>query len=104
MYGFWPYSCPNGLDAREVTQDTLVRAFQAINQFDSRKSFAPWLFTIARRKCIDHHRRRAAWQDEPVPERAHTEDPACLLAEQEDRRNLWHTARRTLPPNQFQAL
>jgi RNA polymerase sigma factor (sigma-70 family) len=56
IYGFIANSCRNATDAREVTQDTFVRAFQAIGQFDGRRGFAPWLFTIARRKCIDHHR------------------------------------------------
>ena len=56
IYGFVANCCRNGTDAREVTQDTFVRAFQAIGQFDLQRGFAPWLFTIARRKCIDHHR------------------------------------------------
>ena len=32
--GFVANSCRNASDAREVTQDTFVRAFQAIGQFD----------------------------------------------------------------------
>src|SRR5580692_2625739 len=56
IYGFIFQSCRRHADARELTQDAFVRAYQAIAQFDSRRAFAPWLFTIARRKCIDHFR------------------------------------------------
>jgi RNA polymerase sigma-70 factor (ECF subfamily) len=104
IYGFVANSCGNCADAREVTQDTFVRAFQAIEQFDSQRSFAPWLFTIARRKCLDHYRAARPPADEPVPELADHDDPAELLARQEDRQSLWELARRHLPKPQFQAL
>ena len=70
IYGFIANSCRNATDAREVTQDTFVRAFQAIGQFNCRRGFGPWLFTIARRKCIDHHRASLPAADESVPELA----------------------------------
>jgi RNA polymerase sigma-70 factor, ECF subfamily len=104
IYGFVANSCGNGADARELTQDTFVRAFQAIEQFDSQRSFAPWLFTIARRKCLDHYRAARPPADEPVPELADHDDPAELLSRQEDRHILWELARRHLPKPQFQAL
>lgn len=92
------------IDAQEITQDTFVRAFQAIAQFDARQSFAPWLFTIARRKCIDHYRSAPPPTASPVPEPADFDDPAELLARDEDRRDLWRLARLRLPELQFQAL
>jgi RNA polymerase sigma-70 factor, ECF subfamily len=104
IYGFIANSCRNTVDAREVTQDTFVRAFQAIDQFDGRRGFAPWLFTIARRKCIDHYRAAPPVADEPMPELADYSDPAELLARQEERQGLWGLARRRLPESQFQTL
>jgi RNA polymerase sigma-70 factor (ECF subfamily) len=104
IYGFVANFCGNGADAREVTQDTFVRAFQAIERFDPGRSFAPWLFTIARRKCLDRHRGARPTVDDPVPELADEDDPAELLARQEERQNLWELARRKLPKPQFQAL
>jgi RNA polymerase sigma-70 factor, ECF subfamily len=104
IFGFVANLCSNAADARELTQDTFVRAFQAIEQFDSQRSFAPWLFTIARRKCLDHYRAARPPADEPVPELADLDDPAELLARQEDRHSLWELARRHLPKPQFQAL
>jgi RNA polymerase sigma factor (sigma-70 family) len=105
IYAFVTQCCGRGPDACEVTQDTFVRAFQAIAQFDSRRGFAPWLFTIARRKCLDHHREAPpALADEALPDLPDDDDPSELLARQEERQNLWDLARRRLPEAQFQAL
>src|SRR5882672_3841692 len=59
IYRFVANFCRVEADACEITQETFVRAFQALGQFDARRFFAPWLFTIARRKCLDHHRSSA---------------------------------------------
>ena len=76
IYAFVTHCCRNSADAQEVTQDTFVRAFQAIAQFDPRRGFAPWLFTIARRKCIDHHRAAPpAMAAGPMPELLDPVDP-----------------------------
>ena len=104
IYGFVANSCGNRADAREVTQDTFVRAFQAIEQFDPRRGFAPWLFTIARRKCLDRYRAAPPPADEEVPEMPDENDPSELLARREERRSLWDLARRRLSEPQFQAL
>jgi RNA polymerase sigma-70 factor, ECF subfamily len=94
----------NPTEAREVTQDTFVRAFQAISQLNSRLAFAPWLFSIARRKCIDSYRSKRLIADEPPPEQPDFDDPAELLARQEERQDTWRLARRHLPNTQFQAI
>jgi RNA polymerase sigma-70 factor, ECF subfamily len=104
VYGFIANCCRNEVDVREVTQESFVRAFQAIGQFDCRRGFGPWLFAIARRKCIDHHRAAPSATDEVIPDLPDDNDPAELLARQEERQNLWELARRRLPETQFQAL
>ena len=104
IYGFLLKSCGNETDARELTQDTFVRAFQAMLQFDARREFAPWLFSIARRKLIDRVRARRTVSEEPAPESLDLMDPAESLARSEDSQNLWARARRKLPAIQFQAL
>lgn len=104
IYVFVTQFCRNAVDAREITQDTFVKASQSIDQFDARRSFAPWLFTIARRKCIDRHRASRPASDDPIPELADDNDPAELLARREDGQNLWRSARRHLGDSQFQAL
>src|SRR3989442_9975265 len=45
-------------DAEDVTQETFVRVFRALDRYDPARPFAAWIFTIASRLCIDHLRRR----------------------------------------------
>ena len=104
IYGFVLNFCRADSDAREITQDTFVRAYQAIAQFDPRQSFAGWLFAIARHKCIDHYRAAKPISDAEPPEGTDENDPAVQLARREDSENLWHIARRHLSEVQFQAL
>jgi len=47
-------------DAYDILQDCFVAAWLALQRFDSRQAFAPWLRAIALNKCRDHARRRAA--------------------------------------------
>jgi RNA polymerase sigma-70 factor (ECF subfamily) len=104
IYAFAAQWLRNPADARDVTQDAFVRAFQAIAQFDSRRPFAPWLFAIARRRCIDSYRRvRPVSQDSP-PDVPDLEDPAELLARREEAEKVWRLARRHLRQGQFQAI
>jgi RNA polymerase sigma-70 factor, ECF subfamily len=51
-------------DAEDLTQETFVRMFKAIDRYDPTRSFPAWLMTIASRLCIDHIRRRKV---RPVP-------------------------------------
>jgi len=106
IYGFVARFCRNPSDACEVTQETFVKAFQAIGQFDKQHDFAAWLFTIARRKCIDHHRVRPkpTVNEEDPPDLADSLDPSEALAGREDRQGLWQLARKVLSETQYQAL
>jgi RNA polymerase sigma-70 factor, ECF subfamily len=47
----------NNADAEDLVQDTLVRAFKAIDRFDGRYPRA-WVLTILRNAHINNHRRR----------------------------------------------
>ena len=49
-----------GSDAEDLYQETWVRVSDNLPQYDERGSFKAWLFQIARRLVIDHHRRRNA--------------------------------------------
>ncbi|HEX6658325.1 MAG TPA: RNA polymerase sigma factor [Ilumatobacter sp.] len=56
--------------AEEATQQTFVKAWQAATSFDTTRALGPWLTTIARRTCIDLHRResrRSAGNLDDVP-------------------------------------
>lgn len=45
-------------DAEDLTQETFVRMFRALDRYDLERPFSAWLFTIASRLGIDHLRRR----------------------------------------------
>jgi RNA polymerase sigma-70 factor (ECF subfamily) len=51
-------------DAQDVTQETFVRMFRALDRYDQERPFAAWLFSIASRLSIDHIRRR---KHQPIP-------------------------------------
>jgi len=104
IYSFVFQSCGHDADAREVTQDTFVRAFAAIAQFDPRRPFAAWLFTIARHKGIDCFRARIPVGGHPGQEELDPDDPAELLARRDEAQALWRRARASLPDGQFQSL
>jgi RNA polymerase sigma-70 factor (ECF subfamily) len=104
VHAFAQQFCRNATDAREVTQDTFVKASQSMAQFDARREFAPWLFTIARRKCIDRHRAAPPAADAPLPDLVDEDHPGELLVRREDQQQLWLLARQCLTENQYQAL
>ena len=56
----------NDEDARDATQDTMVKVLRNLHRYDANRAFSSWAFSIARNTCIDEHRKRKrrAW-DEP---------------------------------------
>ena len=104
IFRFLANSLRNQADAQEVTQETFVSAYLNLGKFDLQRSFATWLFTIARRKCIDRHRAARPATEEKIPELPDLNDPSSVLSEREAEQQLWNTARRALPELQFQAL
>jgi RNA polymerase sigma-70 factor (ECF subfamily) len=51
-------------DAQDVTQETFIRMFRALDRYDTQRPFAAWLFSIASRLSIDALRRR---RNQPLP-------------------------------------
>ena len=48
--------------AREVVQETFLRAFSKLDQYDGEHRFASWLFKIATNHVRDLHRRKGRWE------------------------------------------
>jgi RNA polymerase sigma-70 factor (ECF subfamily) len=48
-------------EADEVVQEAFVRAWERLAQFDPAQRFYPWVFTIARNRCLNAIRRRRTW-------------------------------------------
>jgi RNA polymerase sigma-70 factor (ECF subfamily) len=49
----------NREDALDVAQETFVRAFRSISQFEVGRKFYPYIYGIMRNLCTDRHRRSA---------------------------------------------
>lgn len=45
--------------AADATQQTFIKAWRAASTYDAGRSFAPWIYAIARRTAIDLYRRRS---------------------------------------------
>jgi len=41
-------------EAKDVVQDTFIRVWQNIGDYNPQKPFTTWLYTIASRLCLDH--------------------------------------------------
>ncbi|MFC1627996.1 RNA polymerase sigma factor [Gemmatimonadota bacterium] len=48
----------NGDDARDLVQDSFVRAFKSLELYDSERPFIAWILGVCRNLCIDFLRRR----------------------------------------------
>ena len=53
-------------EAKDIVQETFIKAWQSIGCFDGRYSFSTWLYTIASRLCIDRIRKLRF--TEPLPD------------------------------------
>jgi len=65
--------------AEDIAQESFLAAVRALDRFDRRRPFGPWLHRIAVNRAIDWSRARALraeaeQQDVPAPERAEPDD------------------------------
>jgi RNA polymerase sigma-70 factor (ECF subfamily) len=72
-------------DARDVCQETFLRAFRALNGFRGQAKFSSWLYRITLNLCRDWMRRERRSPVVPVPEGV---DVADLAAEHEPSESL----------------
>ena len=46
------------MDAEDAAQEVFIRAYKALDRYDTNRKFITWLLTIASNYCIDQHRKR----------------------------------------------
>jgi RNA polymerase sigma-70 factor (ECF subfamily) len=95
-----------GADADDLLQETFLRALANLARYREQWRFATWLFTIARRISINHHRRPRRAKDGEALDRiaSAAPDPAQIAAEEEDRQELWGMAARILSEEEMTAV
>jgi len=95
-----------GSDAEDLLQETFVRAYANLDRYREPRRFAPWLFTIARRIGINHHRRTRRTEDGESLDGVASgmPSPAEIVAEKEDRQELWGMAARILSEEEMTAV
>jgi RNA polymerase sigma-70 factor (ECF subfamily) len=107
LYNFCLRMLGQSEDAADVAQETFVQLYSHLGRLDEREPIAPWLFRVARNRCIDVIRRRRtvplATADDtddslPQPEPADDEPLPDELAERADLQRLLARAIDSLPP------
>ena len=103
IHGFLLKLVGNTHDAEDLTQDVFVKAYRNIQNFDTHRPFAPWLFTIARRTAATFYRKIKPTVEillEPPSDEA---DPQKQAESRDDCDRIWSYAR-SLKPRYFQIL
>lgn len=91
MYGFLRTLGADEEDASDAVQEAYLRAWRAMNRFDSSRRIEPWLYQIARRALYDLYRKqsRSPASLEPTIEIEDAPDleplPDALFAKEESR-------------------
>jgi RNA polymerase sigma-70 factor (ECF subfamily) len=95
----------NTADADDAAQETFVRAFRALDRYESSRPFTTWLFAIAKNVAYSHHdasRRRSAREAAAAPAETTPADAAERASD--DAAALWERARRVLSADGYHAL
>jgi len=85
--------------AKDLTQESLVRAVQGLGRFRMESSFKTWLYRIAANVCLNHLRKKPAEEKELEEGDAKTGGALDRLVEQE-RESILKKAVRLLPDRQ----
>ena len=100
-------SGPGG-DAEDLVQETFLKAYRNIGRFDPGRRFSTWLYTIAFRLAVSHHRSHGTKPlplDSEGPDNPSAGPQEALIRKEEARHagNIWLLAR-TLKPREYEVL
>ena len=100
----------NADDARDLSQEALIRLYQSAGSFGGRAKFSTWFYRILVNLCLDHRRKNRGWRlwlrDEPDPESGEAlldrqpspvADPLDALGRERTLSTLWAAVDRLAP-------
>jgi RNA polymerase sigma-70 factor (ECF subfamily) len=87
-------------EVEDLVQDTFVKAYQSLGRYNDSWRFSTWLFTIATRLAVSHHRRQRRENDLDLALQVHADDAADR---HDQRESLWAQVAE-LPAGQREAL
>ncbi len=105
LYGYLSHRV-GGHDAEDLVQETFLRVLTNLSRYRPERRFSTWLFTIATRLAIDHHRARRRQVGLKGIDRAddRADDPQESAWRRERDGSLWSLASKQLSEAQFSAL
>lgn len=81
------YLAGSGIEAEDILQETFLKAYKSLDQFEGKSNMYTWLYSIARNKCIDEFRKRKHQVNRssiPVEEYELESDEYKIKGQQED--------------------
>lgn len=102
LFTFLAQMVGNDHDAQDIAQETFVKVYKHLADFDGRAKFTTWLYAIAKNTALNHLRRRRHYH-QPIEELAEVlpaEEPSF---DESERQSIWAAAR-TLKPHYFETL
>lgn len=66
LYRTTYYYTLNIEDARDLTQEIFIKAYNNLNKFKYGSTFSTWLYRIAVNHCIDWHRKKKSQHEDPA--------------------------------------
>ena len=91
----------NAEDAKDISQETFLRAYRGLASFDGRSSLATWLYRITVNLCLTHLRQHRTSREGEMPE-SYADPFAKPLEELEEQERLRAVSQAVegLPPQQ----
>ena len=71
----------NAADAQDLTAQVFLEALEHLPRYRDRGNFAAWLFTIARRRAVDHYRRTPSVSLDDIDDLPARSDPVADVIE-----------------------
>jgi RNA polymerase sigma-70 factor (ECF subfamily) len=102
LFYFLRHRTESDQDIEDLVQETFLKAFKSIDRFNPERKFSTWLYTIANREAISHHRANKKMKHSPTGISS-LPDPEEAVIRKEESQNIWELAS-ALPKKEYEAL